>query len=94
MKIDGIDCRPHFVFVDKDNNPDMFLRTLFLQEMIKQGVLIQLVVPSFSHRESEIYKTIEAFEKSLKILQYAIESDKVKELLIGKPVKPVFRKYN
>jgi len=86
--MEGIDCRPYFFF--KDN----YMRTLFAQEMIKYGVLIQGIIPSFSHRESEIFQTIEAFEKSLKVLAYAIESNKVQKLLVGEPVKPVFRKYN
>jgi glutamate-1-semialdehyde 2,1-aminomutase len=94
MRIEGIDCRPHFLFLDKEGNPDMVLRTLFLQEMIKHGVMMQLVVPSFSHRESEVSQTLEAFDKTLKLLQYAIETNKVRELLVGAPVKPVFRKYN
>jgi len=86
--MEGIDCRPYFYFQDN------YMRTLFLQEMIKHGVLVQAIMPSFSHRESEIAQTIEAFEKSLQVLSYAIESDKVRELLVGEPVKPVFRKYN
>ena len=86
--IQGIDCRPYFYF--KDN----YMRTLFAQEMIKYGVMVQSIIPSFSHGTSEINQTIEAFEKSVKILAYAIASNKVKELLIGDPVKPVFRKYN
>ena len=86
--IQGIDCRPYFYFEDN------YMRTLFAQEMIKHGILLQAIFPSFSHRDSEISQTIEAFEKSLKVLAYAIESHKVKELLIGEAVKPVFRKYN
>lgn len=84
----GVDCRPYFYF--KDNE----MRTLFAQEMIKHGVLVQGIIPSYSHRESEVSQTVEAFEKSLKVLAYAIESNKVKELLVGEAVKPVFRKYN
>ena len=84
----GIDCRPYFYFEDN------YMRTLFAQEMIKDGVLIQAIMPSFSHGDSEINQTKEAFSKSLKILAYAIESNKVKDLLVGEPVKPVFRKFN
>ncbi len=87
-KIEGVDCRPYFYF---ENNK---LRTLFLQEMVKHGVLLQSINPSYSHRDSEISQTIEGFEKSLKVLQYAIEMNKVEELLIGNVVKPVFRRYN
>jgi glutamate-1-semialdehyde 2,1-aminomutase len=94
MSVNGPDCRPYFVFTDKDGKPDNYLRTLFVQEMIKYGVLVQALYPSFSHREAEITQTIEAFDRSLKLLAYAIDNNKVKELLVGEPVKPVFRKYN
>ena len=87
-KVMGIDCRPYFYFSDN------LIRTLFLQEMIKHGVLMQSINPSFSHRDSEISQTIEAFEKALKVIQYVIENNKANKLLIGEPVKPVFRKYN
>jgi glutamate-1-semialdehyde 2,1-aminomutase len=84
----GIDCRPYFYFKDD------YIRTLFAQEMIKQGVLIQSIIPSFSHKKSEISQTVEAFEKSLSILAKAIQSNSVKKTLIGEPIKPVFRRYN
>lgn len=94
IRIEGIDCRPNFVFFDKNNKPDLILKTLFLQEMIRHGILIKIIAPSFSHKENEINQTIEAFEKALKVIQFAIESKKTRNLLIGSPIKPVFRKYN
>ena len=84
----GIDCRPYFYF--KNNT----LRTLFVQEMIKYGILVQSIVPSFSHRDREIIQTIEAFKKAIKTLAYAIHENKIDKLLIGNKIKPVFRKYN
>jgi glutamate-1-semialdehyde 2,1-aminomutase len=84
----GVDCRPYFYF--KDN----ILRTLFQQEMVKYGVLVQGIVPSYSHRESEISQTIEAFDCSLKTLANAIHNNEVEKFLVGQAVKPVFRKYN
>ena len=88
-RCEGIDCRPYFYFKDP------YERMLFLQEMINNGVLVQSINPSFSHRDSEINQTIEAFEKSLKLLREAIDKNKVRELLIeDRPVKSVFRKYN
>lgn len=87
-QIMGIECRPYFYF--KDN----IIRTLFLQEMIKCGVLVQGIVPSYSHNDSEIKQTIDAFEYSLKVLADAILNNEVEKLLIGQPVKPVFRKFN
>lgn len=84
----GIDCRPYFYF--KDN----ILRTLFQQEMIKDGILLQAIIPSLSHKESEISQTIEAFGNSLKILADAIANNNIEKMLIGNAVKPVFRKFN
>lgn len=84
----GIDCRPYFYF--KNN----ILRALFQQEMIKYGVLVQGIIPSFSHKEREINQTIEAFEYSLKTLSNAIAQESVEKYLVGNAVKPVFRKYN
>ena len=87
-KMMGIDCRPYFYF--KDNT----IRTLFLQEMIKCGVLAQGIIPSYSHRENEIKQTLDAFDYSLRVLANAISNNEVNKLLIGNAVKPVFRKYN
>jgi glutamate-1-semialdehyde 2,1-aminomutase len=87
-QIRGVDSRPYFYFQDN------YLRTLFVQEMVKHGVLVQGIIPSWSHRESEISQTIDAFEKALKVIAYAHENHKVKDLLIGDSVKPVFRRYN
>ncbi|ANV98018.1 glutamate-1-semialdehyde 2,1-aminomutase [Helicobacter enhydrae] len=93
-QITGIDCRPYFVFTNQKGENDSILRTLFMQEMIKNNVLVQTLNPSFSHQESEISQTIDAFEKSLKTLAIAIENNSVSSLLQGSPIKPVFRKYN
>lgn len=90
----GIDCRPYFSFTQKDGEQDPILRTLFMQEMIKKGVLLQTINPAYSHGNSEISQTIEAFEASLKVIAQAIEKNNARELLMGSETKPVFRKYN
>ena len=93
-QLTGIDCRPYFSFTNKQQEQDPILRTLFMQEMIKHGILLQTINPSFSHGDSEISQTIEGFEKTLKTLSQAIDRNNVKDLLISRETKPVFRKYN
>lgn len=93
-QLTGIDCRPYFSFTNVHGDQDPILRTLFMQEMIKHGVLLQTINPSYSHGDSEISQTIEGFDKALKVLAYAIEQNNTKTLLIGNETKPVFRKYN
>jgi len=82
----GVNARPYFHFTNT------YLRTLFAQEMIKHGVLIQSINPSYSHQKSEISQSIEAFEKSLKVVAMEIESNN--KLLVGDVIKPVFRRFN
>ncbi|MBL6989682.1 MAG: glutamate-1-semialdehyde 2,1-aminomutase [Bacteriovoracaceae bacterium] len=72
---------------------DAKLRTLFLQEMIKRGVLFQgAFVPCFAHSESDVDFFMQAFSQSLEIYQVALESG-TEKYLVGKECKPVFRKY-
>jgi glutamate-1-semialdehyde 2,1-aminomutase len=69
------------------------LRTLFLQEMVRNGVLMNYISPCFSHGSEEIEQTIEAAQKSLIIYSRALE-DGVEKFLEGPSIKPVFRPYN
>jgi glutamate-1-semialdehyde 2,1-aminomutase len=61
--------------------------------MIKRGVLFQgIVVPTISHDENELNFFLSAFEDSLIVYREAIENG-TENYLIGKAIKPVFRKY-
>ncbi len=78
---------------DPDGNPSQEFRTLFLQETIKRGVLAPSLVVSYSHGQGDIEKTIDAVSEALVVYRKAIEEG-VEKYLIGRPVKPVMRKYN
>src|SRR5438445_7553434 len=59
---------PAFSFKNKDKAVDNGMRTLFLQEMIKRGVLFQgTFVPCFSHQMSDVDYFVEAFAESLDV---------------------------
>jgi glutamate-1-semialdehyde 2,1-aminomutase len=84
---------PAFLFKNNDRVPDTGLRTLFMQEMIKNNVLFQSVfVPCYSHTGAELECFYLAFEESCKIYRVAIEQGFAK-YLIGESAKPVFRKF-
>jgi glutamate-1-semialdehyde 2,1-aminomutase len=88
------DWMPAFVFKNKNGSPDPALRTLFLQEMIRNGILFQgIVVPSYSHGPEEIRFFLNGFRKSAAVYQRAL-NEGVENYLVGEPAKPVFRKYN
>jgi glutamate-1-semialdehyde 2,1-aminomutase len=77
---------------DYDKQPSQPFRTLFLQELIKRGILAPSLTVSYSHTDEDIDKTIEAVHESLHIYRKAL-NEGIEKFLIGKPVKPVIRKY-
>lgn len=84
------------VFVYKNINKEvcMGMRTFFMQEMIKRGVLFQTAfVPCFSHTNEDVMYFCSQFEECLKLYQNVL-TDGYQVHLIGQPTKPVFRKYN
>ncbi len=72
---------------------DDYFRTLFMQEMIANGVLFQgMFYTTWSHQQVELDLQAMAFDESCAIYRKAIDSGSTENLLIGRPAKPVFRK--
>jgi glutamate-1-semialdehyde 2,1-aminomutase len=93
LKILGYPCLFVLVCHNSKGEVDDFYRTLMMQEMIARGVLFQgLFYPTWSHQQLEINHISMAFDESCKIYRQAIEAGTTEQLLIGRPVKPVFRK--
>ncbi len=89
----GYPCNSAIVTKDREGQTSMPLRTLFLQEMTAQGILIPYVVVSLAHKQEEVDRTLAAVAQALKVYARALE-DGVDKYLVGPAVKPVFRKYN
>lgn len=90
---DGIECSPYYITKDIDKNICLSFRTLFQQEMVRNGVLIPWVALSQSHDEVILERTLSALDYTLSIYGKALEFG-VNEYLEGPAIKPVFRKYN
>lgn len=86
------DCNLLFGTRDTNKQPSQSFRTLFMQELIKHGVIAPSFVVSFSHSEADIDYTLHAVGEALKVYRRALE-DGVDRFLEGRPVKPVFRKF-
>jgi len=70
------------------------LKTLFLQEMIKNKVLFQgFFFPCLSHGKKEIYLFKKSFKNSLKVISLSKRFG-IKKYLRSRVIKPVFTKYN
>lgn len=87
--------QPNLVYATRDETkqPSQSFRTLFLQETIQQGLLIPSLVVSFSHSDADIDRTIDGVGEALRVYRKALE-DGIDKYLLGRPVKPVFRKFN
>ena len=89
----GRDCNLVFGTRDRDGKPSQPLRTLFMQEMIRGGVIGPSFVVSYAHTPADIDATIEAVDGACKVYAAAL-ADGVERFLVGPPTKVVYRRYN
>jgi glutamate-1-semialdehyde 2,1-aminomutase len=93
FEANGIACSPNYATKDKAGNASLAYRTLFSQEMIKNGLMMPWIAISYAHKENELNLTLEAVRKSLQVYAKALE-DGIEKYLIGPAIKPVFRAFN
>jgi len=89
----GVECSPYYLTFDKDGQYSLGLRTLFSQEMIKNGVLIPWIAISYMHGDEELRITKKALQHTFEVYKKAI-NEGIDKYLVGDVIKPVFRKYN
>lgn len=88
----GMPCNLVYVTRDESGKPSQAFRALFMQELIRHGVLAPSFVVSYAHHEDDIERTIEAVDAALVVYRRALDAG-VEQFLCGPPVKPVFRAY-
>lgn len=89
----GRPCNLVFGTRDQNHERSQPFRTLFMQELIRRGVIAPSFVISFSHSDSDIERTGEAAHEALVIYRKALDEG-VENYLDGRPVKPVNRRFN
>jgi glutamate-1-semialdehyde 2,1-aminomutase len=77
---------------DADGQPSQAYRTLFLQEMMSNGVLGQSFVISAAHTDADVELTVEAVRTALPVYRKALEAGTTDGLLRGRPVAPGHRR--
>ena len=78
---------------DHEGKPSQAFRTLFIQEMLRRGVLGQSLVISAAHTDADIDLTVEAAAGALELYARAVEAGSTDGLLEGRPVAPAMREY-
>jgi glutamate-1-semialdehyde 2,1-aminomutase len=92
FKVLGKPCCQVYATLDGEKNTSQAFRTLFLQETIKRGILAPSFVVSSSHTDTDIDRTIEVINEALQVYRKALDEG-LEKYLVGRPVKPVFRRY-
>lgn len=78
---------------DPSGQPSQAYRTLFLQELLRRGVLAQSFVISAAHTDDDLEQTVDAVRGALPVYGAAIEAGTVAGFLHGRPVAPALRTY-
>jgi glutamate-1-semialdehyde 2,1-aminomutase len=93
FEVVGRPCNLIFATYDENHQRSQVFRTLFLQELIRRGLIAPSFVVSYSHRDKDIERTAEAAHEALAIYRKALDEG-VEKYLEGRPVKPVNRRFN
>ena len=76
----------------QDKYTALEIKTLFLQEMFKSGILILSSHNlNFSHSEEDIDKLISVYSEVLPLIKQSIDNDNLIEQLNCKPLQPLFQ---
>jgi len=89
----GRPCCLSYATLDVAKQPSAAFRTLFLQETMRRGLIMPSLVISYSHSDQDVQRTVEGIAGALQVYRQALDQG-VDRYLEGRPVKPVFRKFN
>jgi glutamate-1-semialdehyde 2,1-aminomutase len=89
----GKPCCLIYTTADADGQASQWFRALFMQEMLRGGVIGPSFIVSYSHGDGDIDRTITAFDATCEVYARALE-DGVERFLVGGPTKNVYRRRN
>jgi glutamate-1-semialdehyde 2,1-aminomutase len=69
------------------------MRTMLLSELVDRGILGPSLVVGYSHDDTAVHQTLNAFHDALKTYKRAL-GEGVDKILLGPASKPAIRKYN
>ena len=81
-----------FLTRDGEGRPSQEMRTLFLAELLRGGVLGQSFVVSAAHTDADVDRTVDAVAAALPTYTKALEQGSTDGLVSGPPVAPALRR--
>lgn len=89
----GRHCNMVYATRDAERKPSQVFRTVFMQQLIRHGVIGPSFVISYSHSDEDVDRTIEAVDAALVVYRRALDEGPERHLE-GRPVRPVSRPRN
>jgi glutamate-1-semialdehyde 2,1-aminomutase len=93
FELAGRPCNLIFLTHDQDQQRSQPFRTLFMQELIRRGVIGPSFVVSFSHSDADIDRTADAVHGALHVYRKALDEG-IEKYLEGRSIRPVYRRFN
>jgi glutamate-1-semialdehyde 2,1-aminomutase len=90
FQVVGRDCNLAYVTRDAAGRPSQEYRTLFLQELLRHGILAPSFVVSAAHDDASIDATVEVVAEALEVYRRALDEG-LAGYLHGRPVRPSLR---
>ncbi len=92
FEIGGQAVRGHFVIDCDDEDTTTTIKSLFLQETVKRGILFGgPVFISYSHTDMDVKKTLDSVYSAMVVIKRALESGSPASFLEGERIGVVFR---
>ena len=86
----GYPPRINLAFEDEAGNPSDELKSLFLQEAVKRGILMGWqMFPTYSHSDDDVNRTLAAFEDAMRICKRAVQQNNIVSCLEGEIARAV-----
>ena len=93
ISIVGPNCCSVYTTRDQEGEPSQPFRTLLIQELLKRGILMPSSIVSYSHSDEDIADTVERMYDAMVVYKKALQEG-IDKYLAGRPVAPVWRRYN
>lgn len=92
IKLSGFPVWSFLIFNDSEKYSAWDIKTLFLQEMFKRGILILATHNmSYSHSDEDIKKLLTAYNEVLPMIRNSIDSNSLEQCLQCEPLRPLFK---
>jgi glutamate-1-semialdehyde 2,1-aminomutase len=93
VKLLGRPCNLVYQTRDREDRPSQGFRTLFLQELLRRGILAPSLVISAAHDDATVDEAVDAISGALAVYRRALD-DGLEHYLESRPVQPVMRALN